>query len=53
MLLNGNDAVTGTVGEYSSMDECFANRDKIVEQMGRPIMNYQAICIIKVDTVDL
>lgn len=30
---------------YSTMIECFEERDKVVKKMGRPIINYQVICI--------
>jgi hypothetical protein len=29
------------------MDECFDARDRLVEVIGRPIVNYQAICVIQ------
>jgi len=28
-----------------SMADCFNMRDKLVEEIGRPIINYQAICV--------
>ena len=38
---------TAVMGEYTSMDDCFEGRDVLVERMGRPIINYQAVCVIK------
>jgi hypothetical protein len=31
--------------EYPTMLECFYEREKVVEELGRPIVNYQAVCI--------
>ena len=31
---------------FSSITECFEQREMIVERLGRPIINYQAICIV-------
>jgi len=33
------------------MEECFIARDDIVEIMKRPIINYQAICVIRDEEV--
>ena len=35
----------GSARRYSSMLQCFDDRDKIVEDIGRPIIDYQSICI--------
>lgn len=37
----------GVVGEFDSMDKCFEARDRSVKEMGRPIINYQVVCVIK------
>ena len=34
------------VGTYSTMANCFDAREQIVEQLGRPIVNYQAVCVL-------
>lgn len=34
-------------GAYLTMDECFDAREIIVEEYGRPIINYQAVCVAK------
>jgi len=31
--------------EYDTMEECFHERDVLVEALGRPIVNYQAVCV--------
>ena len=33
------------LGIYSSMDDCFVAREILVESVGRPIKNYQAVCV--------
>ena len=33
------------VERYSSMVECFDAREQLVERVGKPIINYQAICV--------
>ena len=33
------------IGRYDSMVECFDAREKLVDKVGKPIVNYQAICI--------
>jgi hypothetical protein len=32
-------------GRYNSMEECFEARELLVENVGRPIINYQAVCV--------
>lgn len=34
-------------GVFQSMEACFAARDRAVEELGRPIINYQAVCVAK------
>ena len=33
------------IGRYDSMAECFDAREKLVDKVGKPIVNYQTICI--------
>jgi hypothetical protein len=33
------------VGSYHTMNECFEIRERLVETLGRPIENYQTICV--------
>jgi len=33
--------------DYATMDQCFDRRDQIVESIGRPIVNYQVVCILR------
>ena len=30
---------------HLKMDECFARREELVEKFGRPIVDYQAVCV--------
>ncbi len=30
---------------FATMEECFHERDAVVKKIGRPIHNYQAICV--------
>lgn len=46
LLLDGTFS-TDVVGEYKGMDECFKAREDVVEIIGRPVINYQVICIAK------
>jgi len=34
-------------GTYDTMEACFDAREKLIEVVGRPIVNYQAVCVIK------
>ena len=38
---------TETMQTFNKMDDCFEGREILVKSIGRPIINYQAICIIK------
>ena len=35
------------IGQYQDLSKCFDAREQIVKKLGRPIVNYQAICVIK------
>ena len=49
IALTGDRVDVNQMAMFNSMDECFDARDKLVEVIGRPIVNYQAVCIIKED----
>ena len=36
-------------GVFDTMNVCFDAREQLVEQLGRPIVNYQAVCVHWVD----
>jgi len=44
-LIGNGDVTVVNGGKYNSMAECFDERDKVVELIGRPIFNYQVICV--------
>ena len=33
------------VERYESMRECFDAREQLIERVGKPIINYQVICV--------
>lgn len=33
------------VGMFKDMDQCFQAREQLVEKVGRPVVDYQAICV--------
>jgi len=35
----------GWYGDYDTMTQCFEEREKLVEAVGRPIVNYQFVCV--------
>lgn len=37
---------TTLVSTHTSMVECFDHRDAVVSEVGRPIINYQAVCVV-------
>lgn len=47
-LLVGSGVQASVIEVYPTMTECFTARDKTVEEIiGKPIVGYQVICIIK------
>lgn len=44
-LFSDGTSAHGILGTYNNMDECFTAREIVVENIGRPIFNYQAICV--------
>jgi hypothetical protein len=45
------EVTSDAISIHTSMEECFIARDDIVEIMKRPIINYQAICVIRDEEV--
>lgn len=45
LFFDGASINTIQFPQYGSMDECFQAREQVVENVGRPIVNYQALCI--------
>jgi len=46
IALTGERVDVNKMAAFNSMDECFDAREQFVEVIGRPIVNYQAVCII-------
>lgn len=49
ITLTGTRVDVNKMAAFNTMDECFDAREQLVEVIGRPIVNYQAVCIIKED----
>ena len=49
LTLTGDRVDVNKMGAYATMDECFDARERLVEVIGRPIVNYQAVCVIEED----
>ena len=47
IALTGERVDVAKMGAYNTMDECFDARERLVEVIGRPIVNYQAVCVIQ------
>ena len=47
IVLTTDEVMLAEVGTYDSMDACFNDRDMVIEKVGRPIINYQAVCVAK------
>ena len=40
------DSYSMTVeGKYESMEHCMLQREAVVESIGRPLINYQVVCV--------
>lgn len=45
MVVSPGEIQSKNIGTFSTMDECFMARESIVNELGRPIANYQAVCV--------
>lgn len=45
IALTSNGHVSKQVKEYTSLTDCFEARELLVKHIGRPIIDYQAICV--------
>lgn len=47
VILMGSDGWTVVAdSKHSSMIDCFERRDFVVQKLGTPILNYQAVCAV-------
>ena len=53
IALTADFAKLATYGTYDTMPECFDAREQLVESVGKPIINYQVICIPKDDEFEM
>ena len=45
-VMSNGDIHTSEFDRYDALDECMIHREYVVATQGRPIINYQAICVI-------
>ena len=45
IVMTGGDFISIHAGNYNNMTSCFKARELVVEKQGKPIVNYQAICV--------
>jgi len=45
ILVNGEQYMVKPESMHPSMDSCFERREEIVTEVGKPIVNYQVICV--------
>jgi len=53
IVLTADFAKLAIYGTYYTMPECFDAREQLVESVGKPIINYQVICIPKDDEFEM
>ena len=51
--LAGTSYTVTPVAPFNTMDECFEAREQLVQDIGRPIVDYQAVCVIQTDQKNL
>jgi len=47
IVLGDSNYAVRPMGMFLEMNECLAQRNALVEEIGKPIIDYQAICIQK------
>ena len=45
ILVNGDTFYTAPDSIHNSMESCVERRAQIVDEVGRPVINYDAVCI--------
>ena len=51
IALTSDDVMLAEGGEFEQMTACFEKREEIIERVGRPLVNYQVICIPKSEEI--
>ena len=44
-LAQGKPPMIGAYPPVATMTECFEKRESVIQELGRPLINYQAVCI--------
>lgn len=52
LLVQASQLYTKPIAVHESLDDCMAHREYVVQNIGRPIINYQVICVAT-DRVDI
>jgi len=52
LLVQASQIYVRPIALHESMDGCMAHREYVVEQIGRPIVNYQVVCV-QTDRIDI
>lgn len=47
MIVSPGEIQSKNLGIFNTMNECFMARESIVNELGRPIANYQAVCVLQ------
>ena len=51
LISTGGHVSISEQATYKDMSSCFEERDKVIRYLGRPVVNYQAICVTHVGTI--
>jgi len=46
IVVNGGGVDHANVKAFNTMDACFEEREVLVDKIKRPIINYQAVCVL-------
>ena len=52
LLVQASQIYVKPIALHESMADCMTHREVVVEQIGRPIVNYQVVCI-QTDRIDI
>lgn len=47
MVVSPGEVQAKNLGSFQTMNQCFEARELIVKNIGRPIVNYQAVCVLQ------
>jgi len=51
LISTGGHVSISEQATYKDMSSCFEEREKVIRDLGRPVVNYQAICVNHVETI--